>query len=251
MPKVTASKYRVDATWNDVPHLDEKTKSEMLSGYPRHQRDARASGIPKLGVGAIYTVPWEQASVAPFRIPEWYPRGYGLDVGWNWTGAVWGAWDRDTDILYVVSEYKVPEERPVMHSAAIKARGEWMVGMIDPAARGRSQNDGKQLLAQYRAHGLRIIPADNSVEAGIFAVQERLETGRLKFFSNCRHLEFEYHRYHRDEDDDGRSKIVKKDDHVLDALRYMAMGFKARFTTKPVVKTRDVRSLVGDVRAGY
>lgn len=252
MPKISASKYRVDATWRDVPHLTEKTQAEMLAGYPRHQRDARSAGIPKLGVGAIYTVPWDKVVVPPRQIPVWFPRGYGLDVGWNNTGAVWGAWERETDILYVISEYKVEEERPVMHAAAIKARGDWMTGMIDPAARGRSQNDGKQLLAQYRSHGLKLVIADNSVEAGIFAVQERLETGRLKFFSNLHKLEFEYHRYHREEEDDGRSKIVKKDDHVLDALRYMVMGFKARFSTRPAPRNdRENFRVVGDSLAGY
>jgi hypothetical protein len=239
MVELTKARYRVDATWNDVPHLNETAKSDLLSSYPR------------LGVGAIYTTNWDVCSEQPFQIPPWFPRGYALDVGWNWTAAVWGAWDRENDCVHVVSEYKVPEERPVMHAAAIKARGEWQAGAIDPASRGRSQDDGKQLLMQYRQHGLNLVLADNAVEAGIFAVQERLETGRLKFFSNLRHLEREYHRYHREETEEGRSKIVKVDDHCLDALRYLIMGFKMFFTTRPVERKTERQVSIGDVRAGY
>jgi hypothetical protein len=75
----------------------------------------------------------------------------------------------------------------------------------------------------YRKEGLRIYPADNAVEAGIYEVWQRLSTGRLKIFKSCSMLTREMGLYHRDKD----GKIVKKHDHLLDALRYLIMADKA------------------------
>ena len=42
--------------------------------------------------------------------------------------------------------------------------------MIDPAASGRSQTDGTQLIRVYRDLGLNLTAADNSVDAGLTTV---------------------------------------------------------------------------------
>ena len=36
----------------------------------------------------------------------------------------------------------------------LKARGEWIPGLIDPAANNRSQRDGERLMADYQGEGL-------------------------------------------------------------------------------------------------
>ena len=104
--------------------------------------------------------------------------------------------------------------------------------MIDPASRGRSQVDGVKLITEYRKEDLDVRPADNAVEAGIFAVWQRLQTGRLKIFKTCHHTLSEYETYQRDED----GKIVKRRDHQLDSLRYSIMGLahaKLPYTEDP------------------
>lgn len=133
------------------------------------------------------------------------------------TAALWGAWDKDNDIIYIYTEHKQGQAEPVIHAKAIKARGEWIKGAIDPAARGRSQIDGETLYMLYRKEGLKIFPANNAVEAGIFNVWERLSTGRLKIFKSCTMLLRELSLYHRDD----KGKIVKSNDHLLDCLRYL------------------------------
>jgi phage terminase large subunit-like protein len=42
--------------WDDVPHLDAKSKQELLNSIPPYQRDARSKGVPQLGSGAIYPI---------------------------------------------------------------------------------------------------------------------------------------------------------------------------------------------------
>ena len=247
MPEISASRYLVQAGWQDAPHLDEKTKAELLASTPPHLRDARSKGIPVLGSGAIYPVPWEDVSVKPFQIPDYWPRAYALDVGWRRTAALWGAWDPSDWALYVYAEYYRGQAEPTIHASAIKARGEWIKGVIDPASNGKSQADGEQLIALYKQNGLAITNADNSVEAGIYECWQGLSVGKIKVFSILGHFEDEYRMYRRVED----GKIVKENDHLMDAFRYLVKSGRKVAQVKPAPRTMFNSSPVGDSTAGY
>ena len=213
---VTDDKALVMAGWDDVPHLGEAEKKRMLAETPPHLRDARSKGIPSLGAGAIYPVPESEIKVADFPVPKHWPRLYALDVGWNRTACLWGAWDRDSDTIYLVAEHYRGQAEPSIHADAIKAR-QIKHGVIDPAARGRSQKDGEQLLATYKQLGLDLALAINAVEAGIYDVWQRLSTGRLKVFASLGNFLSEYRLYRRDE----KGRIIKENDHLMDCGRYL------------------------------
>lgn len=215
--KKSRSKMVMTATWDDAPHLSAAQKEELWQSLPPHQRDARAKGIPQLGSGAIYPVPESDILVEPFELPPYWPRAYGLDVGWNRTAAVWGAHDRESDTLYLYAEHYRGQAEPSVHAAAVRARGAWIPGAVDPAANGRSQTDGVQFLRNYLDLGLALTPARNGVESGLFRVWQRLSTGRLKVFRTLQHWLSEYRLYRRDE----KGAVVKKDDHLMDATRYL------------------------------
>lgn len=206
----------ITATWDDAPHLTEKDKAELWASLPPYQRDARSKGIPQLGSGAVYPVPETDLLVKPFEIPPHWRRAYGMDVGWNNTAAVWIAHDAETDIIYVTSDYKRGQCEPSSHAAAIRVRGD-LPGLIDPASQGRGQDDGRKLIDQYRVMGLNLTIADNAVEAGIFELYTRMTTGRLKIFKTCQLLIEELRLYRRDD----KGRIVKENDHLLDATRYV------------------------------
>jgi phage terminase large subunit-like protein len=212
-----SSKYVVMATWDDAPHLTEEQKNQLFSSIPDYQRDARTKGIPQLGSGAIYPIPESEILVDPFEIPVWYPRSYGMDVGWNRTAAVWGAIDRESDTVYLYSEYYRGSAEPAIHVHGIRARGDWVPGVVDPAARGRGQADGGQLLQMYCDLGLNLVKADNSVESGIYNVWQQLSFGKLKVFKSLQNWLAEYRLYRRDD----RGNVVKQNDHLMDATRYL------------------------------
>ncbi len=222
----------IPCTWDVVPHLDDEAKEELYESYPPYQRKARTKGIPSLGSGAIYPVDEEDVVVKSFEIPEHWPRAYGMDVGWNRTAAIWAARDPETSVIYLYSEHYKGKAEPVIHTEAIKARGEWISGVIDPAAAGRSQKDGIQLLQVYRGLGLRLSPAVNAVEAGIYAVWQLLSADKLKVFESCQHWFEEFRLYRRDED----GKVVKENDHLMDATRYLIISGRDLMRTKPIVK---------------
>lgn len=247
MPAITASKYLVQAGWDSVPHLDEKTKSELLAATPPHLRKARSQGIPSLGSGAIYPVELEDIEVAPFAIPRFWKRAYALDVGWKCTAAIWGAEDPADGTIYLYAEHYRGHQLPVIHAQAIKARGSWIKGAIDPASRGRSQRDGEQLIADYKGQGLDLVNAINAVESGLYEVWSRLETGRIKVFSTLVNLKAEYKLYRRDE----RGNIVKDFDHAMDAMRYLIATWAKIASVQAPDKTFGGGTVIADSDAGY
>lgn len=220
----------MQATWDDVPHLSEQAKDELLASIPPYQRDARTKGIPQLGSGAIYPVAESDICVSDFELPAHYPRCYSLDVGWNRTAALWAARDNESGVVYLYSEYYKGQAEPVVHAQAIRSRGEWIPGVIDPASRGRSQFDGLKLIATYRELGLVLTESKNAVEAGIYETWQMLANGRLKVFKSLVNWLMEFRIYQRDE----KGKVVKSNDHLMDAMRYMVLSGLAIMVQKPL-----------------
>lgn len=236
----SGSKFVVMATWDDAPHLDEVAKKELWKSIPPFQRDARSKGIPQLGAGAIYPVPESDLLVDPFKIPDYWPQGYGMDVGWNYTAAIWGALNRETDTLYLYHGYKRSQAEPSIHAHAIKTLGDWIPGFIDPASRGRSQKDGSQLLSDYRQLGLKLSLADNGVESGLYSVWNRMSTGRLKVFRTMGQWLEEFRLYRRDE----KGHVVKANDHLMDTTRYLESRVSA-MQVKPIIPDQSPEAIYG------
>jgi phage terminase large subunit-like protein len=229
------SKAVIQAGWDDAPWLEESQKAKMLDDTAPHLRAARSKGIPAMGSGNVYPIPFEEISCNPFKIPEHYKRMYALDVGWNRTAALWAAIDPDTDTIYIHDEHYMGEAPPAVHTAAIRGRGDWIPGVIDPASRGRSQIDGLNLFQIYKDMGLKLNKANNEVESGIALVWALMSTGRLKIFSNLTHFPSEYLIYRRDD----KGRIVKEKDHLMDCLRYIVNN-QIRAMSKRAISNRGV-----------
>lgn len=223
----------IQAGWDDAPWLSEAAKQQMEADTPPHLIEARRNGRPSMGSGNVFPIAIESILCEPFKIPSFWKLMYGLDVGWNTTAAVWGALDPQTDTLYIYDEYVGKMQMPVVNAAAIRARGEWIPGVIDPASRGRSQSDGTQLLQSYKDLGLRVHLADNAVEAGITDLWNRMTSGTLKVFNSLQHLPKEFILYRRDL----RGRIIKENDHCMDALRYVQNNLRRAKSKADLVST--------------
>ena len=164
------------------------------------------------------------------------------------TAAVWGAIDSDSDVLFLYTEHYRAHAEPSIHATAIKARGAWIPGVIDPAARGASQRDGSRLIIEYQELGLNLMMAEKSASAGIHAVWDRLATGRLRVFRSMRNWQAEYRIYHRTTE----GKVVKVNDHLLDGTRYLVISGLDIAIVKPQdVFRQPVSQLARLTRAGY
>ena len=205
----------ITATWNDAPHLTKEQKERLWESIPEYQRDARSKGIPTLGAGAIYPIADEKIVVEDFEIPKHWPRIRGMDTGWNWTAACWQAWDPDSNVKYVYSVYKTGQEKPPIHAEAINRRGQWIEGPCDYA--GTDQSDGDKIIERYESLDVKVYAADKRGKEGdLFENYNEMVAGKVKVFRSC-NMWFEEKRLYRR---DLKGKIVKANDHIMDAFQY-------------------------------
>lgn len=226
-------KWVCNLTWEDAPHLSAADKKLLLESFSPHERDARSKGIPQLGAGAIYPVSEADIVIDPFKIPDNWPRAYALDVGWSKTAAIWGAYDEKSDTWYLYSEYYRGQAEPSIHADGIKARGQWMSGVIDCHSKAKSQAHGEQLSVLYANLGLNLALADNgpgTLEPTILDTYQRLSSGRIKVFSHLLNWRAEFRVYRRDMN----GRIVDKDDHLMDCMRFLVTSGNKVLDTPPL-----------------
>ena len=175
----------------------------------------------------VYPMPDTDIVIPDLKIPDHWRRAYGIDVRWDRVAVIWGALDPQSDVLYICGEYSAEADAPV-HTAAIRSKGDWISGVMDPRANGRDQIDGEYLMQAFRKHGLVLHAIDNPLESGTLAVLERMRSGRLKVFSSCVRYLQERRLYQRDEG----GQIVKQNDNLQDALRCLVNGISSMRTKR-------------------
>ena len=99
-------------TIDEALHYSAEDRERIVAAYPEHEREARASGTPALGSGRVFPVAEDRIVCDPFSIPPHYVQIIGIDFGWDHPfAAVRCAWDRDTDVFYVVGCYRQAQRR--------------------------------------------------------------------------------------------------------------------------------------------
>ena len=216
---ISKSKWLEQAGWKDVPHLSEEEIGYMVESTPPYLLPARQYGDPVVGIGRIYPFDINKILIDPFPHPPHWPKVYGFDPSQNLTAALWAMVDEINDVRYIFGEYYAAHNLDRLHSQSIMLRGDWVPGVADPACQQKRQ-DGIRTLQAFRTLGLNLTIGDNAVQAGIQAVIDLITTGRLKIFSTLQYLRMEFNGYRRDK----HGKIVKMNDHLMDCLRYLALG---------------------------
>lgn len=219
-------------TIDDAEHYTPEERARIVARYPEHEREARAKGIPTLGSGRVFPVAEERIREETIAIPAHWPRIAGLDLGWDHpTAAVWLAWDKDADTVHVYDCYRTREQTPVVHAAALNARGKWIPISWPHDGLQHDKGSGEQIAQQYRDQGANLLPekatfpdGSNGVEAGVMDLLDRMKTGRFKVAAHLNDWWEEFRLYHRKD-----GLIVKEGDDLMAATRYalMMMRFAA------------------------
>jgi len=227
----------VSMTISDALHIPADERSKIIAGYPAHEREARAKGIPMLGSGRIFAVSEEliRENTLQYVPPHW-PRLWALDFGIDHPfAAVLGAWDRDADIIHVLHALKMKDAKMREHVDAIMvydgnkrdSMGKFAGGKIPVAwpqdGHQRDRGDLTPYSKLYREQGLKMLPThakfsdgSNSTEAGIAEMNERFTSGRLKVAAHLEEWFSEFRLYHRKD-----GLIVKLNDDLMSATRIL------------------------------
>ena len=173
--------------------------------------------------------------VEPFKIPADWPHSIALDFGWHHPFAcIFGAVSPD-GILWIYEGYKESERLLEDHYAKINAIAndfslyeaagshipfyKWEVALSDHEAQTR---------AELEALGLYTIPANKDVNLGVALINRLFKHDKLRIFKTLPDLQEEIdglvYKPISDKSDD-KEVILKKDDHLVDALRYLVMHY--------------------------
>lgn len=221
----------ITMTMDDALHYrnNPEKKRKALEGYPEHERDARAMGIPMMGEGRIFAFPDSMIMEPAIQnIPATWRAIWGIDFGIAKDHPFAAALlliDPDLDAVHVHYVVKIIGGLPVMHAAAMK-----LLGADAPVAwphdgDNREAGSGETLKALYKAQGLKMLPehaqfidGGNKTEPGLLEMNQMAQTGRWKVANHLSDVFDETRFYHRK-----NGSVVREKDDVLSAIRYGMM----------------------------
>ncbi len=214
---------------DDAKHISQEEKVKIIAGYPAHEREARARGVPMMGSGRIFQFSEDSISEPQLQhIPLHWRKLWGIDFGVAHPfAAVLILHDPDNDVIHIHHALRVSDQGPLQHAAAMKPIGA-AVPVAWPQDGTQRREDGGNLIsmaAQYRKHGLLMIgthatwpDGGNSTETGLTEMNERFATGRLKVANHLSQWFEEFGLYHRKD-----GVIVKLRDDLMSATRIALM----------------------------
>jgi phage terminase large subunit-like protein len=211
---------------DEALHLDLEDVKKMYANLPEHERIARMNGIALQGDGAIFPYAPDQYQCHSFKIPDYWPRIGGLDIGLvHPTAAVALALDRDSGNVYVYQEYRVKGKSPKEHAWALKPWGTKFALSVDAFALNRQTKLSDARV--FQDNGLNVFRCNNSFDASIFLIRDLIISGKFWIFKDaCPSLCEEMLLYHTKEAvSKNISEVVYKfNDDLVDAMRYACMA---------------------------
>lgn len=185
------------------------------------------------------------------RVPDFHPedkspnpfaplplQGGRLFVPLHW-GKIWGidfgidhpfaaalcAWDRESDVFYVLKTVKMSGAIPDAHVAAMRRIADGVPVAWPHDGHVRAQGNLEPMKDIYRAVGLQMLPdhatfpdGGYSTEAAVLEMDQRMQTGRFRVCEDLNDWWFEYRLYHRK-----NGLIVKEDDDLLSGTQKAIM----------------------------
>lgn len=171
-----------------------------------------------------------------FGIPKDWERMVAMDYGLrNPTAVPFGAINPKTGEVVIFDEYYVPEKTLPHHAKELKPKidrvphGLMRFMVADPAIKNRMNDvvSGKNIQSHFMEYGIYWSLGNNNLEYGLAKVNSYIEAGKLKIYKTCTNtikemLQYTYPEVDIDNADENLDeKPEKKNDHLMDALRYM------------------------------
>ena len=243
-PEITV----VQASMDDNPYLSETEREQYKEGLTEEEYRARIEGEFVHFEGMVYGEFSPRKHVLKERPPAEHVRKLeimvGIDPGIRTTGIIFGGFDGENslllfDELYLHDAAAIPE----IAAESIKAKlMKWgseglpesehkmlpvKYFLIDPSARNRQLSASMEgVQAAYHRAGIPALEAQADRQAGIFEMKRRMQHDPtlIVVSPELRWWLFEIENYRATEKSDGSFDVVKKDDHLMDASRWLAMA---------------------------
>jgi phage terminase large subunit len=236
--------------------------------FPQKEYDRAKKKMPKVLFDRIYGGQFtrleglaypefdeEEHIVKPFPIPNKGLVFGGADFGYNNPNALLYIWeDPDKKIYYVFKEFY--KAKVLLKDLA------YSINSIGPSYVLADTQASQNIAELRRFHGIRCIKeADKVKNIGVERIRTLLLEKRLKFFSTCNNTIEEIKAYHYAPpkmDGSSTEKLVDKNNHAMDALRYAfsrpLQGLyknRAQKNYKYILRKRMERLAPHNPRTGY
>jgi phage terminase large subunit-like protein len=216
-------------TIEDALHIAPEERERIIAGYPAHEREARARGVPMLGSGRIFQISEEtigEEAIERHMVPPQWSKGWGIDFGIGHPfAAVLCAWDKDFDVFHVLHAIRVADQKPLQHASAMKPIGVNVPVAWPQDGTAREKGSGEPLASLYKREGLKMMPdhathpdGSLSTEAAILEMEKWMASGQFKVARHLGDWFEEYRMYHRKD-----GQIVKERDDLMSATRVAFM----------------------------
>jgi len=147
----------------------------------------------------------------------------GTDWGWADPSVILTGIVGTDGLIHLVDEYYV-KKKPIedIAEAAYEYHKKWGIRTFhcDPSR--------PEYLMEFRQQGLDARKGKNAIDPGVAAVHKQIDRGLFRMdFNRCPETVRELETYHYEEDDTGqvlRDRPVDRDNHCMDALRYLVYG---------------------------
>lgn len=215
--------FKVWITVDDVKHITEESMNRSFEGMSEYEIQARKYGIATQGTGKVFQFDESEYVCEDFEIPKHWRRIGGLDVGLSHpTAGVALAIDDESGCYYIYREHCKSGSSPRQHCAELSM---WnMEFAMDPTAWNRQIGSRESVARMYQNEGLRVFKAFHDVDPSITKIRMLISEGRFWVFQSCTNLLKELRTYRTREGADGKQKIVKLNDDVIDSMRYAVMA---------------------------
>jgi len=226
-PEITV----VKGGMRDNPHLSKENIDYALSQYQNDVwRQAREFG-DFVDVGGLIYPDFEKAVIDRPVIEQVKQLEVvvGIDPGIRNAAFVWVGFDHNGSAV-LFDELLLHDQTPREYAEAIRSvNSKWglrdAVYVIDPSARNRNHVNALNVEGELQRFGIYTVPGQNAVEAGIQQVRQRLADRMLRISRDCVYTRDEADEYAAEDTDDKDEsfKVIKRRDHLMDALRYACM----------------------------
>jgi hypothetical protein len=219
------------------PHLKREDKDLVLAGLTEQEKKIRKEGKFVALHGLVYpTFDEHKHVVEPFEIPAHWRKVIAVDPHLKKpTSVLWvtvaqeqrGNISKGDFVVYreLKRDGIIPDIVASIELAS--GREKIYVRIADPALNIKDNIQGQNPFDTFAEWGFPLTPANKDYQSGVFAIRELLDQipSGLHIFNTCPTLIWEFRHFsYTDIDEQGKAyseKVLKRDDDMLDCLRYV------------------------------